>query len=599
MLARALALHPDDVDVLYNLGLVRQMAGQHAAAIDCYHRLLALGAPTVELLVNLGNAYVALKRGDDAIAAYRQAAELDPHSALALNNLGLALQQSGRPAEAAAAYERAITAAPDSVDARLNLAQLRMAAGQLIEPARLLEAALRLQPHLVEVRRALAQLYELRGDVDAAIPEREAAIAAAPDRPELYRDLILDLNFADGDDGRRVAAACREWHRRFAPTPATPLFHDIDPDPDRRLRIGYVGGQQFRTHTLAHTVLPLIEAHGDGFEFTCYSDLRPEDEDDISRQFQRRMRWRRTAELTDEQFAQAIAADRIDIVIDPVGFVGGSRLLALARRPAPLQVTFPAMGTCGGPTIDYIVADEDLIPAEALPHVAERVLRVPFSHCFRPLAGLPEVGPLPSDTSGVITFGSMNTLPKISRRAMRAWGRILDQAKTARLLIKAGFPFRDPAVQQHVLRRMAEEGVDTARVVVKQWTPAHADHLATYNEIDVALDAFPYCGVITSYEALSMGVPVVTRTGARVLDRYTTAILRAIGFEDGIAADDEAYVARAVALASDRDRLRSLRRSLRGRLSGSLACDARRVAGSLEDAWRRAWRDWCHHEARR
>lgn len=596
---QALALRPDASDILFNLGLVRQMAGRHDAAVECYRRLLALGAPTVELLVNLGNAYTALQRPDDAITAYRQAVAIDPRAALALNNLGLALAQSGRPEDAADAYERAINAAPDAVDARLNLARLHMAAGRLIEPAALLETALRQRPDLTEVRRALAQLYELRGDIDAAVAQREAAIRATPDQPDLYRELILDLNFADGDDGSRVAAACREWHRRFAAPPAAPLFRDVDPDPDRRLRIGYVGGLQFRRHTLAHTMLPLIEAHGDGFEFTCYSDLRPEDEDDISRRFQRRMHWRRTGGLSDEEFARTVATDRIDILIDPVGFVGGSRLQALARRPAPLQMSFPTMGTCGGPTIDYVVTDR-IVGAEAtLQHFAECALFVPFAYCYHPLEPLPDVGDLPCDRTGVITFGSLNSLPKISRRAMRAWRRILDQVKDSRLLIKAGFPFRDPAVQRHVLKRLADEGVDTGRISVKEWTPAHGDHLATYNEVDIALDAFPYCGVITTYEALSMGVPVVTRTGTRVLDRYSTAILRAVGFDDGVAADDEAYVARAVALASDRGRLRALRGSLRDQLLGSPACDARRVASFLEDALRSAWRDWCKEATHR
>lgn len=590
---RALALDPASPDILHNLGLVHQMAGHPAAAIECYQKLLSIAPPTAELLVNIGNAYAAVQRVEDAIAAYRRAVDIDPASALALNNLGLTLARAGRPAEAADAYERAIEIAPGYADPLINLAQLHLAAGRLIAPADLLERALGLRPDLTDLHRTLAQLYELRGDIDAALVEREAAMRSAADRPDLHRELILDLNFADGDDGGRVASAARDWHRHFAPSAATPLFRNIDRDPDRRLRLGYIGGLQFRSHTLAHTMLPLVEAHSDGFELTCYSDLPLADEDDVTRRFQRRMDWRRTAGLSDQAFAAAIADDRIDIVIDPVGFVGGSRLLALAFRPAPIQVSFPTMGTCGGATMDYIVADEQLLPAAAIAHVSERVLRVPFAHCFRPLAPLPDISPPPVDGSGVITFGSFNTLPKISRRAIRAWRRILEHVEGSRLLVRAGFPFRDAAVKQHVVGRLAEAGVDVGRVALGDWAPDHRDHLASYNEVDIALDSFPYCGVITTYEALSMGVPVVTRTGARPLDRYSSAILRTVGFADGIAADDEAYVARAVALAADRARLRALRQSLRGMLMSSLAWDAARVASSLETALRSAWRDWC------
>jgi len=557
--AAALALDPDAVDVLYNLGLLHQMAGRHDAAIECYGKVLSLAGPSPELF----------------------------------NNFGLALAQAGRAAEAAEAYQRAIAAAPGNVEPLLNLAKLRMGAGELIEPAFLLERALALRPELIEPRQTLAQLYALRGDIEAAVAQREEAIRRQPGRPELYRELILDLNFIDGDDGSRVAAACRDWHDRFARAPASPLFHDIDPDPDRQLRVGYVGGEQFRGHTLAAVALPLVEAHGDAVELTCYSDLRPEREDDITRRFQRRMHWRRTAGLSDESFAQAVADDRIDVLIDPVGFTGGSRLLALARRPAPLRISFPVMGTCGGSTIDYVLIDDGIAPGAALKHFFERALRVPFAYCNRPLSILPETGEPPSDRSGFITFGSFNVLPKISRRAITAWRLILEQVEHSRLLVKAGFPFRDPMVRDHFLRRLADEGVDTSRVVLKGWLPQQTDHLAVHNEVDIALDSFPYCGVTTTYEALMMGVPVVTLAGERVLGRYSAGILRAAGLADAIAEDDRDYSARAVALATDRARLRSLRRSLRDAVLNSLACDATRVASSIESALRSAWRAWC------
>jgi predicted O-linked N-acetylglucosamine transferase (SPINDLY family) len=251
------------------------------------------------------------------------------------------------------------------------------------------------------------------------------------------------------------------------------------------------------------------------------------------------------------------------------------------------------MGTCGGGSIDYVLSDHNILPAEALRHYAERPLYLPFAYCYHPLEEPPAVTAPPGVGSGGVTFGSMNSLPKISRGALRAWRRILEQVPNGRLLIKAGFPFRDDEVRRRFLRRLEEEGIDPARVLLKDWVAGHAAHLTTYNEIDVALDSFPYNGVVTTYEALLMGVPVVTRTGARALDRYATSILRAVGLEDGIAADEDSYVARAAALAADRERLAMLRRTLRDRLLASPACDARLAARSIEQAFRGAWRDYC------
>lgn len=591
---KALQLRPDATDVLYNLALLHQMAQRHDAAIECYQKLLALQPGSSEVLLNLGNAYLALQRVDEAIEAYREAVRLDAGSAIAFNNLGMALGMAKRPDDAAAAYANAIRVAPEAADPLVNLAQLKLAAGRLAGPANLLQRAVHLQPRFIAARRALAQLHELTGNVEAAIQERRQVLASDPDRADLHRELILSLNFADGDAGDTVADACRNWHRRFAAplTPAQPRAA-LNRDPERRLRVGYVGGTQFRTHTLAHTMLPLVEAHSDAVELYCYSDLHPDQEDDISARFQRRTTWRRTAELSDDEYAQAIAADRIDVLVDPLGFVGGSRLLALARRPAPIQVSFPVMGTCGGATMDYVLCDDQILPPAAERHYAERRLRIPFAYCYRPLGTPPAVAPSPALTRGTVTFGSMNSLPKISRRAIRAWRRILDQAADSRLLVKAGFPFRDPDVRRLFLRRLEDEGVEVARVVLKDWVPTHGDHLAAYGDIDIALDSFPYNGVVTTYEALLMGVPVVTRTGPRVLDRYATSILRTVDFEEGIAADDDGYVARAVALASDRRRLAELRASLRTMLLSSPACDGTFVARSIEAALRTAWRSYC------
>jgi protein O-GlcNAc transferase len=240
-----------------------------------------------------------------------------------------------------------------------------------------------------------------------------------------------------------------------------------------------------------------------------------------------------------------------------------------------------------------VLADDRILPAGAERHYAERVLRIPFAYCYRPLDEPPAAVPPPALASGVITFGSMNSLPKISGSAIRAWQRILGRVPNSRLMVKAGFPFRDDEVRRRFLRRLESAGIEPRRVVLKEWVPTHSDHLAAYNEIDVALDSLPYNGVVTTYEALLMGVPVVTRTGARALDRYATSILTSVGFTEGIAAHEDAYVAQAVSLASDLSRLATLRGSLRDRLLASPACDAGLVARSIEAALRTAWRDYC------
>jgi predicted O-linked N-acetylglucosamine transferase (SPINDLY family) len=558
-LRRALVIKPDDPDILYNFGLTLQQLGRHAEAVACYLKMTAVP----EVLVNFGNAYRALGRFDDAVSA----------------------------------YEKALSAAPNDVATLINLAELLLERGRIAAPIQYLRRAVELQPKVLAPHHALAALYMVNGEIEQAIAERETVKRLAPDLEEVYRELVLDLNLADGDDGSQVAAACRDWHQRFAaPLAAVRVAPRNDPDPDRRLRVGYVGGTQLRYHTLRDMLLPIIAAHDQSaVELYAYSDLPEEREDSSSAEYRRHLSWRRTRGLSDEALATTIRHDRIDVLIDPVGLVGGSRLLALARRPAPIQISFPLMGTCGGDTIDYVVADNCTLPVEAERHFSERVIRIPFAYCHKPPpADLPSIAPLSMRTAGgIVTFGSMNSLPKLSPRAVQVWSRILARVPNSRLLAKANFSFRDEEVRDAFRRRFTAHGIDPRRIELLPWAPSQEEHMAAYARIDVALDSIPYCGVTTTYETLAMGVPVVTRVGRRVLERYGLSILSAVGLEEGIARSDDEYVEKAVALAADPDRLDMLRRTLRDRLLASRACDHRAVASSLELAIREKWREWC------
>lgn len=555
---RALAIDPVMIGALFNLGLALQLAKRPADALDRYNRIVALGAESGELRLNMGNAFFAL----------------------------------GRAAEAAQEYQRALALAPDLIEALGNLARLHLMSGRYAEPARLYRRIIEIDPERDAAREALARLDEICGRIDEATAGRALLIERYPERADLVREQLIDLALIE-DDGRQQATL-DIWRARFVERlSAAALPHTNNRDPERRLKVAYVGGDQFRRHTLTMVTAPLIEAHDKTrFEWFCYSDLPSDGEDEFTAVFRRHMQWRPMHGVSDQQYAEAIERDRIDVVIDPVAFTAGSRLLALAHRPAPVSISFPAMGGSGG-VVDYVMVDATLSPEGEPARLTERNLHVPFAYCHRPLDAPPPLQDPPALTAGHVTFGSVNNLLKLSPGLLRAWGRLLARAPTARLIVKAGPPFKDEAVQDDFMRRLAQAGVDAARVTLAPWAPDHAAHMEIYNRIDVALDSFPYCGVTTTFEALGMGVPVVTRAGPRIMERYGVDILRAVGFEDGVANDDDSYVERALALAADPGRLRDLRRSLPAALKNSIACDGARVAAGIEEAIRGAWRAWC------
>jgi predicted O-linked N-acetylglucosamine transferase (SPINDLY family) len=276
------------------------------------------------------------------------------------------------------------------------------------------------------------------------------------------------------------------------------------------------------------------------------------------------------------------------------GHAAKSRLLVFARKPAPVQVTWLGYpNTTGLKAIDYRMVDEVTDPVEeADAFASETLVRLPGGFlCYGGDDGAPAPGPVPSLTTGTVTFGSFNSPPKLSPATLDAWAQVLTRLPEARLLLK-GKPFADAATRALYHGRLAERGVGPERVELAPWLPEQA-HLALYDRIDIALDPFPYNGTTTTCQALWMGVPVVALRGDRHASRVGASLLTQIGLPDLIADSIGAYVEIAVALAGDPARLADLRHSLRLRMAASPLCDAGGFARKTEHAYRTMWQRWC------
>jgi predicted O-linked N-acetylglucosamine transferase (SPINDLY family) len=212
--------------------------------------------------------------------------------------------------------------------------------------------------------------------------------------------------------------------------------------------------------------------------------------------------------------------------------------------------------------------------------------------CYRPADDVPDVAPPPCLAGGRITFGSFNNLAKVSADAMALWARILKQVRGSRLLIKSRV-INDESIRRRIRRAFAAHGVDSRRLDLRGRQPSNASHMAMYGEVDVALDTFPYNGTTTTFDALTMGVPVVTLAGRTHASRVGVSILTHAGLGEWIAKDPDDYVAKAVALAGEIGRLEELRRTLRGQVLKSPLGDAEGMARKLERAYRAMWAKWC------
>jgi predicted O-linked N-acetylglucosamine transferase (SPINDLY family) len=589
---RALALAPGDPLVLNNLGITLAARGRAEEAVDAFERARAADPRDAEVLCNLAAALQGQGRLGEAAALCHEAIRLAPGLAHAHNTFGRVLQDQGRLAEAEACYRRALGANPDFAEAHNNLGNAVSAQGRLDEAAACYAQTLGRRSDWSVPHYNLGVTLQSQGRLVEARACIEHALALNPDDPVAYSTYVGSLHYDPEASPALLLAEHRRWAERQASRLPEAPAHANDPDPERRLRVGYVS-PDFRNHAAAFFLEPLLTHHDPGrVETVCYAELAVPDERTAQLRGLAR-HWRPTRGLSDERLAAQVREDGIDILVDLAGHTAGNRLLAFARRPAPVQVSYLGYpGTTGLDAVAYRLADAVTDPPEEAPSHSEELVRLPGPFCcYAPPARVPLSAALPSRRQRAVTFGSLHKLDKLNGRVVDLWCRLLHDVPGARLLLARNTlhgPTADYWRDQFTRRGIAPE-----QLVIRRVEPVGMQHLRAYDEVDVLLDTFPWCGHTTACEALWMGVPVITLRGDRHAGRMTASVLTCLGLTELIADTAEDYRRIGAALAKSVPRRAVLRGGLRGRLSASPLCDGAAFTRNLEVAYRRMWRRWC------
>jgi predicted O-linked N-acetylglucosamine transferase (SPINDLY family) len=507
------------------------------------------------------------------------------------HRLGVAAYQHGNHQAAAEHIGRAIALRPDQAIFHSNLGNVLKDLGQPDNAVASYERALELNPDLALVHNNLAVALSAQGNLDDAIGSYRRALELNPDLVQAHSNLLYSLNFCPGYDARSVYEEHRRWDQRYAePLAKSIQYHVQDRSPHRRLRVGYVS-PDFRQHPVGLFMLPILARHDpENFEIYCYSSVaRP---DEITENCCAHAQvWRSVVGQSDEEVAQAIRHDQIDILVDLTMHMPGNRLLVFARKPAPVQVTYLAYcGTTGLSTIDYRLTDPYLDPPDGCDRwYSEESIRLPETYwCFPERGDDPAVGPLPAETAGHVTFGCLNNFCKVTAPTLDAWVRLLVEMPSARLLLHA----HTGRHRDRLREQLAQQGVAADRLDFVGYLPT-AEYLRAYNRIDIALDPFPLGGGTTTCDALWMGVPVVTLAGEAAVGRGGLSILSNVGLTELVARDVSGYVKIACDLARDKVRLADLRGGLRNQMRKSPLMNARRFTQNVEAAYRQMWQRWC------
>lgn len=579
-----------------NLGNALMELSRYDEALTAFERALAVKPDFYQVFTNMGNAYRRQGKFDAALAVSDRALRANPEFADGLNNKGVILLELGRLDEASTCFEHAIRVRPDFADALVNLSNVWRERQRLHKAVGLLRQALNHAPANACIANNLGCSLGELGQVPEAVACYRQAVQLDPAKDHPYSNLLLNLHYLPNLSPEQVWAEHRNFGRQFEPHYAhlRRPFSNV-PNPNRTLRVGYVSAD-FRRHSVAFFLEPVIERHDRSqIQPYCYSSvLRP---DRLTHRFQEMVYpgWRDIVGVSPEQFVEQVRADGIDILVDLGGHTGNSRMMLFAAKPAPVQMTWLGYpNTTGLTAMDYRLTDDIADPPGATDHLhSENLVRLdrPFL-CYRPAPNTPDVAPSPVAEGRGFTFGSFNTMSKISSETVRLWSAILHRVPGSRLMLK-NKGLHEPESRESLYERFAQCGIGAERLVMQGQLPTLESHLDLYRFMDLALDTFPYHGTTTTCESMWMGVPVLTLAGRTHVSRVGCTILNSVGMNEFIAFTPEDYVERAVHLALNWKDWIHLRKSLRDRLRVSPLMDEQGFVSELEAAYREMWRLWC------
>jgi len=594
----ALEINPDFEVAHYNLAVVLRDVGQIDDAMAHYHHALDIQPDFAEAHANLGNILRNLGRLDDAVMSYRRALEIRPSFAEAHYNLGNALNDLSQPADAAASFRRAAELRPDFAEAHSNLGNALQDLGRLDEAVLSYWRALEINHDYQEAYFNLGSALQDLGQFDAAAESYRRALEINPDFGVAQSNLLFMHNYIAGQDSQTLLSEATGFGELAARRARPFTAWSNVPAADRCLRVGFVSGD-LRNHPVgyfAEGVLASLSQEASGrLELFAYPTHVCGDA--VAERIRASCSgWRSLVGVSDESAAQLIREDTIDILIDLSGHTAHNRLPLFAWKPAPVQASWLGyFATTGIAAIDYLIADPWTLPESEEANFTEKIWRLPETRlCFTPPNEDLKVTSLCALRNGYVTFASFNHLSKINDDVVALWTRVLEAVPGSRLLLKAK-QFTEVSVRQRVIERFTAWGIDASRLIVER-PVSRGTYLAAYQQVDIALDPFPYPGGTTTVEALWMGVPVLTLTGDRFLSRQGVGLLMNVGLPQWVAVSPDDYVARAALHAKDLNRLAELRAGLRKQALESPIFDTRRFAHHFEIALREMWRRWCHQQ---
>jgi len=516
--------------------------------------------------------------------------ELEPSRTDIMLAMGMLFKQTKQIQKAKSLFEKILQLEPHPLVYN-EIAYICRSMGNLTDAIQYQTKAVEADPTNAELLANLARMLISAGNIEEGINLFRKAVEIEPANAAMHSNFLFNLHYLPDLDPQMLFSEHQRWGRIHAPASLGEVSHSNIPDPDRRLRIGYIS-PDFCTHPVAYFFEPLLDGHdSEAVEVFGYGNVRMPGT--ITERLKQKFdHYRNIRGLDDKTVVDMIQRDKIDILVELAGHTTDNSLLVMAHKPAPIQVTYlGSPDTTGTEAIDYRFTDSKANPPESRKFNSEELVFLSDGFlCYKPSDSAPPVTALPASRNDFITFGSFNSCSEIHPHIIKLWARILRASRDSHILLKFGVS-TDRRMKRQYFSQFEQWGISSSRVVICGWKPMDK-HLRLYGQADIALDTFPCNGFTTTCEALWMGVPVISQIGQCHVSRIGLSILNTVGLDFLAAFTPEEYVAKAIALAANSKALAKLRSSIRPLMKDSALCDANKFARKIEAAYRKMWHRW-------
>tara|TARA_B100001123_G_C15323100_1_gene1028594 strand:- start:306 stop:2285 length:1980 start_codon:yes stop_codon:yes gene_type:complete len=583
-------INPNYAQVYNNLGIIFQKQGKFDEAIENYKKAIDLKKDFAEPYNNLGVINIEKDNSENSIEFFNKAIHLNPNYAEAYYNLGVSYSNLSNFQKSLESFTKATEIRPNYFEAHNYLGNIFSKLSDFDNAILNFNKAIDINYNYEKSHNNLGNLFGVLGEFEKSYSSHKKALKIKPDNAQTYSNLLFYyLHRTDFQhdfylqEVKKFRISSKTIKKKIS------LKYQYNKNPNK-LRLGLVSSD-FGNHPGGYfTLSTLKELNKKNFELVAYSNFDRKDE--YYNQFRSLfIKWNSISKKSDEDVVNQIIKDGIHILIDLQGHSAFNRLPIFIYKPAPIQATWLGQGSTGIPEIDYFIGSSYITPETEDKNYIEEVIRLPkISQCFTPPNLEIKVNELPALKNNFVTFGCLNKILKVNDEVIKVWSKILLSVINSKLILKSK-ELDDKKFSNYILKKFEKNGVKSENLIFLGETKTRRETLEVYNQIDIALDPFPFQGVTNTCESIWMGVPVLILKGNRYVFNFGESINANLNMSEWIAKDEKDYVSKAIKFTNDIKKISLIRKDLRDLIINSPVCDSinlsKHFSEMLWDKWKK------------